>query len=71
MYILYTHANACVATRGSRRGKGSPAGQHMRQHRENEKIVRIRSFCRNFDFFPEAQDHLKLCFIVFFDVLEL
>ena len=28
-------------------------------------------FYRNFEFFPKAQDQLKWCFIVFFDVLKL
>ena len=50
--------------------------QHMRQHDENEKndsqnLSKWQVFVEFLNFFREAQGQLKLCFMMFFDVLEL
>ena len=51
----------------------APAGKHMRQHGENTNFrSRMSSEWCVFDiFFRKLWDHLKWCFMMFFDVLEL
>ena len=52
------------------------ARQHMRQHDENEKnesqnFSEWQVFVEILNFFRKAQGQLKLCFMMFFDVLKL
>ena len=54
----------------------APAGQHMRQHGENEKNEsqnwsNDRFLFKFLFFFRKAPDHLKWCSMMFFDVLKL
>ena len=74
--VLLLKSTGICSTSHLRFTSRPPAGQHMRQHGENEKnqsqnLSESKVFVEILNFFRKAQDHLKLCFIVFFDVLEL